>query len=74
MVLQELFPDHLRASGRALRDRGGLQATLKGWFGKKGAPGEERTPDETAALEVRCYKALRNSKPQTLKTLQNHRP
>lgn len=50
---QELFPDYLRASGRALRDRSSMQATLRGWLGKKGAYGDERTQEDAAALEVR---------------------
>ena len=53
---QELLPDHLRASGRALRDsRAGLQSTLKGWFSMKATPDDEKSPEDIAALEVRIF-------------------
>ena len=52
-MTQELFPEHLLLGGRLSREKGMLQATMKGWFGRKSvaAPSEQST-EGTSALEV----------------------
>ncbi len=50
---QELFPEHLLLGGRLSREKGVLQATMKGWFGRKSvAAPPEQSADGTSALEV----------------------
>lgn len=56
---QELFPEHLRFSGQELRDKAGLQSTLKGWFSKKGASEDDKSAEDITALEV-CIDTLRH--------------
>jgi len=51
---QELFPEHLLLGGRLSREKGMLQATMKGWFGRKSAAAPlEQSAEGTSALEVR---------------------
>ena len=54
-AVQELFPEHLLLGGRLSREKGALQATVKGWFGRKGSAAlPEQAPPSTSALEVTC--------------------
>ena len=59
--MQELFPHHLRASGRLLREKAGFQSTVKGWFSKRDHTDEEQTPEDIKALEVPASQLLRAS-------------
>jgi hypothetical protein len=51
---QELFPEHLLLGGRLSREKGALQTTVKGWFGRKGSAAlpEQAPSSSTSALEV----------------------